>query len=128
MIPNRPLTPAEKVYLGYWKTVCGECFGWSDSETENWVSQNIDDFDYNLSGWLYNQHPFERIRPLFIPASLSEKFRLGKLTGLPDFYGRLSQILELGWEQLPNGFPSEFDWNVTRLEIKQLTKEFVSRN
>jgi hypothetical protein len=129
MIPNRPLKPVEKTYLNYWKKVCGECFEWTGSKTEKWVNQNVDDFDYDLpTGWLYNQHPFERIQPLFIPDHLREKFRIGKLTGLRDFYNGLSEILGLGRENLSEGFPSDFDWEAARKEIKRLTERFVSQN
>ena len=129
MILNRPLEPAEAVYLNYWKTVCRECFGWSDTEIETWVIQNVDDFDYDTQGGcLYNQHPLERIQKLFVPVHLREKFRLGQLKGLRDFYTGLEDVLWLPWHGIDKGFAADFDWNAARQKVARLTEKFVLKN
>ena len=129
MILNRPLYPTEATYLNYWKTVCGECFGWSGEEIEAWVIQHIDDFDYDApDGWLYHQHPLERIQRLFVPEHLREKFRLGKLNGLREFYNGLEEVLWLNWDEIDKGFSSEFDWNAARKKVQDLTDVFVAQN
>lgn len=118
----------EAAWLSYWKAVCGNCLGWSEARTEAWVKENIDDFDYSLNGWLYHQHPLERIRRFFVPEHLQEKFRLGKLRGLREFYDGLEDILWLPWKAIYAGFSAEFNWDSARRKIKHLTEIFAARN
>jgi hypothetical protein len=128
MIPNRPLKPEEKIWLSYWKTVCRECFGWSESQTEAWVDSDVPDFDYDNSIWQYHDHPMEEVRRLFIPEKLRERFRQGNLNGLLEFYDGLGEILFVGWEQIHEGFPTDFDWDSARVRIRRLTSEFTAKN
>ena len=128
MILDRPLMMEEAAWLGYWKTVCGKCLGWHEAETEAWVKENIDDFDYHLNGWLYHQHPLERIQRLFVPEHLQEKFRLGNLNGLREFYDGLEDVLWLRWSEIYTGFSAEFDWDAAQRKIKHLTEIFAAQN
>ena len=129
MILDRPLMPEEVATLRYWKAICRECFGWSGRHTELWVKKHVHDFDYTLNGCLYHEDTLDRIRPLFVPEHLREKFRLGKLNGLREFYKGLEDVLWLEWGEIyERGFPAEFDWDAARRNIKSLTEIFIAQN
>lgn len=128
MIPNRPLTLEESAWLAHWKTICQNCFGWSSSETEAWVNAEVRGFDSTEPSFQYHYHPIREVRRLFIPSALRERFRLGKVIHLSDFYAGLEEALYLDWDQLYSGFPPDFDWNRVRTHIERLIRDLVAKN